>query len=114
MGDLSPHFSKHEFLCKDGSESDIDPRLIEMLERVRAHFDCPVVITSGYRSPDYNRRVGGAKNSYHVKGMAADIKVKGVTPREVFAFCDREFPNGGVGRYPSFTHLDCRGYKARW
>ena len=114
MGDLSPHFSEHEFRSRDGAEHPIDPRLIGMLERVRTHFDCPVIITSGYRSPEYNRRVGGARNSFHVRGMAADIQVRGVTPREVFAFCDREFPNAGVGRYTTFTHVDCRGYKARW
>lgn len=114
MGDLSPHFSADEFKCKDGSEHPIDPRLIEMLETIRAHFGRPVIITSGYRSPKYNRRVGGARNSFHTKGMAADIQVQAVAPREVFAFCDREFVTGGVGRYDTFTHVDCRPTKARW
>lgn len=114
MGDLSPHFSAHEFRCKDGSEHPIDPRLIEMLETVRTHFDAPITITSGYRSPRYNRKVGGARSSYHVKGMAADIRVSGVDPKDVFAFCDRTFVNDGVGRYPTFTHIDCRGFRARW
>ena len=77
MGDLTPHFSSHEFRCRDGSEHPIDCRLLSMLEAVRCHFDAPVTIVSGYRSPAYNRKVGGARDSYHVKGMAADIRVVG-------------------------------------
>jgi len=114
MGDLSPHFSAHEFRCRDGSEHPIDPQLIAMLEEVRAHFGAPILITSGYRSPDYNRRVGGARNSYHMRGMAADIQVRGVPANEVHAWCDQRFDRGGVGRYATFTHVDCRGHRARW
>jgi uncharacterized protein YcbK (DUF882 family) len=114
MGDLSKHFSSHEFRCKDGSEHPIDPKLIAMLEQVRAHFDAPVIITSGYRSPDYNRRVGGARNSYHVRGMAADIQVRGIDPARVYAYCDQAFKTGGVGKYKTFTHVDCRNSRARW
>lgn len=114
MGDLSPHFSKHEFRSRDGAEHPIDPRLIEMLETIRTHFNSPTIITSGYRSPEYNRRVGGAPNSFHVRGMAADIQVRGVSPREVHAFCDRTFKTGGVGRYATFTHVDSRPVRARW
>jgi uncharacterized protein YcbK (DUF882 family) len=114
MGDLSQHFSAHEFRCKDGSEHPIDPALIEMLEIVRTHFDAPTTITSGYRSPEYNRRVGGARNSYHTRGMAADIQVRGIAPDEVYRFCDQAFSRGGVGKYRTFTHVDCRGYRARW
>jgi uncharacterized protein YcbK (DUF882 family) len=114
MGDLSEHFSAHEFRCKDGSEHPIDPQLVAMLERVREHFDAPVHIVSGYRSPAHNAKVGGAKSSYHTKGMAADIMVDGVEPTTVYQFCDTAFKLGGVGRYVSFTHVDCRPYRARW
>jgi len=114
MGDLSPHFSKHEFRSRDGAEHPIDPKLIEMLERIRAHFNAPTTIVSGYRSPEHNRKVGGARISYHVQGMEADIQVRGVSPAEVYRFCDAEFQKGGVGKYSTFTHIDCRGYKARW
>lgn len=115
MGDLSEHFSAHEFRCKDGSEHPIDPKLVAMLEHVRAHFGGkPITIVSGYRSPEYNAKVGGAKSSYHTKGMAADFIVGDVSPAAVYVFCDTTFKLGGVGKYNSWTHLDCRSYKARW
>lgn len=115
MGDLSEHFSAWEFRCKDGSEHPIDPKLLTMLELVRAHFGGkPVLVTSGYRSPEYNQRIGGATNSYHTKGMAADFAIHGVSPADIYAYCDRTFPTGGVGRYAAWVHLDCRPYRARW
>jgi hypothetical protein len=52
------------------------PRLIltaEMLERIRSTLDAPVIVTSGYRSPQVNIAVGGATSSDHTQGHAADI-----------------------------------------
>jgi zinc D-Ala-D-Ala carboxypeptidase len=74
VGDLSPHFSRAEFDCHDGSISDPNPRLIECLEALRGSCDDrPLVIMSGYRSPAWNRHVGGAKRSQHLLNRAADI-----------------------------------------
>jgi uncharacterized protein YcbK (DUF882 family) len=118
MGDLTPHFSAHELRCKDGSERPIDCRLLSMLEAVRCHFDAPVIITSGYRSPSYNARVGGAPDSFHCKGMAADIQVVGLLPRQVYEWVERVFPVSGVGLYVreggGWVHIDCRSSRARW
>lgn len=114
MGDLSRHFDSSEFRCRDGSTHPIDPRLVEMLEDIRGHFGRAVTITSGYRSPAYNRRVGGAPNSFHVRGMAADIRVAGVAPADVFQYASGRFPISGLGLYRSWTHIDCRPYRARW
>jgi hypothetical protein len=114
MGDLSTHFSVSEFKCKDGSQSAIDPKLIEMLEAVRERFGRPVAIISGYRSPAWNKKVGGASRSFHVKGMAADIKIAGLSPAELYRFCDTRWPVSGLGLYRSWVHIDCRPYKARW
>lgn len=114
MGDLSPHFSAHEFRCRDGSEHPIAPALLAMLEAVRSHFGAPVTVTSGYRSPAWNTKVGGAKRSRHLTGEAADIKVSGVSPRVVYEWCDRHFAAGGIGLYRSWVHVDCRPTRARW
>ncbi|MEM4177890.1 MAG: D-Ala-D-Ala carboxypeptidase family metallohydrolase [Nitrososphaeria archaeon] len=54
-------------------------RLCEkVLQPTRDHFNRPVVITSGYRSPALNKAVGGVPNSQHVTGEAADFYIPGV------------------------------------
>ena len=115
-GYLSENFKASEFACKGTGtlpEEGMDPKLIELLEKIRAHFDAPVLITSGYRSPEHNKAVGGAKNSYHVKGMAADIQVGHTPPSKVYNYLNT-FHKGGLGRYTKFTHVDVRDGKARW
>ena len=115
-GYLSENFKESELACKGTGQlpaQGMDPKLIELLEHIRAHFGKPIVINSGYRSPAHNAKVGGAKNSYHVKGMAADIVVRGVPARVVHAYLN-ETHYGGVGKYSRFTHVDVRDGKARW
>lgn len=112
---ISVHFKVKEFQCHNGTDTVyIDSDLLQMLEQVRAYFGKPVYITSGYRTEEYNKSVGGATHSYHVKGMASDIQVSGVSPDRVYQYCNSTFTNSGVGKYNSFTHIDCRGYRARW
>ena len=50
---------------------------LEVLQPLRDHLGKPVVVSSGYRCKDLNRKVGGVENSQHLKGEAADIKVSG-------------------------------------
>lgn len=71
FGKVSNHFDAKEFACKDGSyELLLATELLEVLEKIREKFG-PVIINSGYRTPSWNAKVGGAGNSYHCKGMAA-------------------------------------------
>ena len=113
---LSEHFTVREFACSDGSdEIRIDPNLVKYLEKIRAHFGKPVRITSGYRSPAYNAKVGGVKNSYHMKGMAADIVIDGAKSKEVAQYAET-IGCGGIGWYEArnFTHIDTRSGCVRW
>ena len=87
---MSKNFKAKEFACKHCGEENHDPHLIAVLELVRLKFNSPVIITSGYRCQDHNANVGGAPKSKHVDGIAADIKVKGVSPIKVFEFLDDE------------------------
>lgn len=113
-GNLSEHFKASEFSCKDGSEGFlIADRLIDILEAIRNHFNSPVIINSGYRTPSWNSKVGGASNSYHCKGMAADIKVKGKTSKEVAEYASSIMEEGGVIKYTNFVHIDVREKKYR-
>jgi len=56
-------------------------RVAEFLEQVRALVGGPITVSSGYRSPDLNKAIGGAANSAHVLGLAADINAPGVTSK---------------------------------
>ena len=117
MGNLSKHFSSNEFKCKCGNCELVEPpkELIDILEDVREHFGKPLTIMSGYRCEAHNSNVGGAKKSKHKLGIASDIQVKDTSPNRVQLYLLNKYPNDyGIGRYPYFTHIDVRNYKARW
>lgn len=119
MGDLSKNFSLSEFNSKDGAKMPADVYqniilLVTQLEIIREYVGNSIAVNSGYRSPSHNRVVGGAPNSYHVKGMASDIRAKGMTHRALYELIlqlmqDGKIIKGGISLYPSFVHYDIRG-----
>lgn len=113
---LSTHFKVKEFACKDGSDAVlVAPRLVMVLQSIRSHFGAAVTINSGYRTPQYNTKVGGVAYSQHCYGTAADITVRGQKPAAVAAYARELMPDwGGVGVYDSFCHIDVREIKADW
>jgi uncharacterized protein YcbK (DUF882 family) len=93
---------------------------LRIVDELRASFGKPCRILSSYRSPDYNKAVGGAALSQHLKFTALDIAFTGVSPQHVY---DRLIEwrkagkfTGGIGLYPSsgFVHIDTRGNNATW
>ena len=84
---LSTNFRVCEFSCKDGADIiPIDMELVGVLQDVRDHFKVPVAINSAYR-----------------------------TPEKVYAYLTEKYPGKyGIGKYPTFTHIDTRLNKARW
>ncbi|RKY04192.1 peptidase M15 [Candidatus Poribacteria bacterium] len=115
MGDLSFHFSRSEFVCPCCGELVIDMELIDQLERLRFLVGRPIKVLSGYRCQRHNREVGGAPNSQHLLGRAADIRVEGMDSLRLFLEAVRcEF--GGIGIYPDFIHVDVRRepFRALW
>lgn len=93
----------------------IDPHVIDILAATRELLECgePFEVVSGYRTPKTNamlrRRYNGvAANSYHCKGMAVDITLKGRSVHEI-SRAALALRRGGVGRYTrsDFVHLDC-------
>lgn len=92
MGDLTKNFSTSEFSRYRHGHFEIPSglmpnlrRLAEQLQRIRDHVGRPVRVTSGYRTPAYNERIGGSKTSRHTACLAADIKVDGLLGAELAA-----------------------------
>ena len=113
---VSTNFKVREFACTDGSDPIfIDTDLVTVLQKIRAHFGKAVTITSAYRTPTRNKAVGGTTYSQHLYGMAADIKIKGISPKKVADYAETLLlGKGGIGTYDTFTHIDVRAAKARW
>jgi uncharacterized protein YcbK (DUF882 family) len=107
---LARHFKVKEFACKDGSQVVfIDDYLYTILDILRDKLGKPVIITSGYRTPGWNAKCGGAKYSYHMRGMAADIRVNGISAKELANKLDEIVPDGcGIIVYKSWVHFDVR------
>ncbi len=86
----------------------LQPSLVRTLKSLEAHFGKPVVVTSGYRSPEHNKRVRGARNSYHMRCAAADVQVVGVDKHRVANYLRALPGRGGVGTYCSHhsVHVD--------
>ena len=121
---LSKNFKKSEFKCRDGTDVPDElmenlKELVENLQVIRCTIGKPIHVISGYRTPKYNRRIGGARRSQHMKAKAADIIIHGMKPIEVRSVIiklikEGKIKKGGVGLYKSFVHYDVRGFNARW
>lgn len=113
---LSRNFKVKEFACKDNADVVfIAPELVDVLQKIRDHFGKAVNINSGYRTNFHNNRVGGAKQSQHLYGTAADIYISGVSPEDIAAFSETLLSGtGGIGIYKNFVHVDVRRNKSRW
>jgi len=94
----------------------LSPSLRWAIWEIEGHFGKKVVMTSGYRTPWHNEAVGGAKSSYHMKCMAADLFVPGVDKRELVRFAANLKTVGGLGCYPGrkFIHIDVRSRPRGW
>jgi len=121
---MTQNFTKEEFDCTDGSEmpNGIYHNMVKVasqLQVLRKVLKKPIHVNSGWRSEEYNAKIGGVKTSQHLVGKAADIAVKGMQPLEVYNAIENLIDNGdmlqgGLGLYDTFVHYDIRGKRARW
>lgn len=113
---IATHFKLSEFACPCCKRVILHPKLLGKLIELRKILERPVYITSGYRCPKYNRQVGGIVNSYHLIGLAVDIKVKDISLIDLLEICEEiGFPGIGFYEKKNFLHLDVRPTKsARW
>lgn len=114
---ISQHFKREEFACNCGQCGyvAVDHELLVVLEDLRMWFAQPITITSGNRCPSHNSAVGGHPASKHISSIAADIKVRGFTPQEVYDYLDNKYPHKyGIGLYNTWVHIDVQPKKLRW
>lgn len=105
---------------KDGSRIPVSRPVVEnivtlaqALQQIRERFgNRPIIVTSWYRDPATNRRVGGSRYSKHLYGQAADIQVAGLPARQVAQALWSSWP-GGLGSYSNWVHIDT-GPRRRW
>lgn len=115
-GKVTANFSWAEAQCRCGCGRVADIHTVELtaawLEQARLFFgDAPIHINSWCRCPEHNRKIEGALKSQHLLGRATDITVKGLSPFQVWfkirwACWGHRKLIKGLGKYPSFTHID--------
>jgi uncharacterized protein YcbK (DUF882 family) len=103
---------RHLMRClRTGAETPMDPRLIELLYRISQRTHQKIMMVSGFRAPMFSI----AALSYHTRGMAADIRIPGMTPLMVRDLAE-SMGVKGIGYYPvsEFVHVDVREEKSFW
>lgn len=102
-----PLFSPREIACKGTGRLVVDDQALDKLQALRDRLGKPLILTSAYRSPSHNKRVGGAKNSRHMQGDAFDVMMTNHDPQS-FEAAARAVGFTGFGYYPKsgFMHVD--------
>jgi len=124
MNQVTTNFFWDEFKCHDGTPvpQEFHKNVIDLcnqLEILRLSIGKEIHINCGYRTLAHNEAVGGARNSQHLVGKAADITVESISPRQLHDHIEMliregKMIQGGLGLYPTFVHYDIRGTRARW
>jgi len=114
-------------LPPEGLWTNIIPTLL-VIDEIRERAGLPITVTSAYRSPAYNRAVGGESASFHMRNQAVDIQCAALRASDLWKIAvsmrGKKFKlpgnggdflfKGGIGKYPTFVHVDTRGYNANW
>ena len=121
---LTKNFNLSEFACHDGTPvpSELIPNVQELANNIQVLRDflgTSLHVNSGYRTPTYNKKIGGASQSQHLLAKASDLSSNKYTPEQVHAailqlIAEGKMHNGGLGIYNSFCHYDIRKTPARW
>lgn len=94
-------------------------KLANQLQVLRNVLDTPIHINIGFRPLWWELQQGRNGNSQHVHGKAADFRVEGMKPNQIYSIMEFLIDNGhilqgGLGLYSSWIHYDTRKKKARW
>lgn len=110
-----PNFSPGELACRGTGKLLIHEPSLDMLQSLRDLLRVPLIVTSAYRTPEYNKTLrGAAKNSQHLTARAFDISMLNHDPAQFIAAAER-VGFTGIGTYPgnNFVHVDT-GPRRRW
>ena len=109
-----PNFKPIELRSKSDNKLAVNEDAMDKLQALRTLIDRPMKITSAYRSPAHNKKVGGARASKHLRAEAFDIQMEGHDPAQ-FEAAAREVGFLGFGFYEkhNFIHIDI-GPKREW
>lgn len=122
---LTKNFDLKEFACNDKAKTpvpdDLIPNVQELaneLQVLRDYLGSALYLNSAYRTPAYNKKVGGAPKSQHLLAKAADIRSDKFTPAQIreailYLISIGKMRDGGVGFYNGFIHYDT-GKPRRW
>lgn len=109
QGMLSKHFRAREFQTGNSNIVIVSNVLLKVLDTLRDKIGEPIYINSGYRTPEHNKAVGGSTLSYHMYGMAADIRADKHTPKELYDILNEMMEGwGGIEEHETFVHVDVR------
>ena len=110
-----PSFSPEELACRGTGKLLIVPQAMDKLQLLRTKLGKPMIINSGYRSPEHNKAVGGAKGSMHMQGIAFDVRMDNHNP-DTYIAAALAVGFNGIGTYPkqNFVHVDARQDRAAW
>lgn len=102
-----PNFSPAEIACRGTGKLLVNEDALNRLQELRVTLGKPLIVNSAYRSPEHNRKVGGAKASKHLEGTAFDISMANHDPASFIAAA-RKAGFKGIGTYPrsNFVHID--------
>lgn len=108
------YFKLNEKTGSEGTIADLNPKLVDLLDKAREIAKIPFIITSGYRSKETNERVGGIEGSAHTKGLAVDIKAKNSNEHFIITKALMEVGFTRISRcYSGHIHTDIDTTKAQ-
>ena len=128
---LTTNFNISEFRCNKAGlynlpTVEVPPKyyenvseLAKNLQIIRNVIKKPILINSGYRTEEYNKRIGGASKSQHLTASASDIRILRLRPEFIYEVIlelmqNNQITKGGLKAYKTFVHYDIRGEFVTW
>ena len=116
MSQISKNFTREEATCRCGcGKVVLVDSVIELIQNIRNEYGSSILINRWYSCPEHNKEVGGASSSFHILGLAVDLRPGDGDLKELYLVCEKAEPNG-LGIYPEkkFIHIDLGTRIQRW